>query len=161
MGSSRNRTDGRWKIARATMSRCAIPPDSAYTEALAHRESWNCSSSSVGDLPGGLGPDAEQPAVEVEVLPDGQLAVQGVLLGDDPAELLGQRGVGGDVDAAQEGAPGRRDDPGREHASGGGLACAVRSEEAEDLAGPHVEVELVHRREVGPGVHLGTGLRCE
>ena len=33
-------------MARATISRWAIPPDSAYTEALAHLDSWNCSSSS-------------------------------------------------------------------------------------------------------------------
>ena len=33
-------------IARATISRCAIPPESAYTDALAHLDSWNCSSSS-------------------------------------------------------------------------------------------------------------------
>ena len=49
-GASRNSTDGRWKIARATISRCAIPPDSAYTEALAHLVSWNCSSRSIGDV---------------------------------------------------------------------------------------------------------------
>jgi hypothetical protein len=41
--------------------------------------------------------------VEVQVLPDGELAVQGVLLGDDAAELLGQRGVGRDVDAGDVG----------------------------------------------------------
>ena len=34
-------------MARATISRWAMPPDSAYTEALAQRDSWNCSSSSV------------------------------------------------------------------------------------------------------------------
>ena len=45
VGSSRNSTAGRWKIARATISRCAIPPDSAYTEAFAQRLRWNCSSS--------------------------------------------------------------------------------------------------------------------
>ena len=33
-------------MARATMSRCAIPPDSAYTDAWPHFDSWNCSSSS-------------------------------------------------------------------------------------------------------------------
>jgi hypothetical protein len=32
-------------MARATMSRWAIPPDSAYTDAVAHLLSWNCSSS--------------------------------------------------------------------------------------------------------------------
>jgi hypothetical protein len=41
-----NSTAGRWKIDRATISRWAIPPDSAYTDALAHLESWNFSRSS-------------------------------------------------------------------------------------------------------------------
>ena len=109
----------------------------------------------VGGLPGGLGAHAEQPAVEVQVLPDGELAVQGVLLGDDPAELLGQRGVGRDVDAGDERPAGGRDHAGGEDAGRGGLACAVRAEEAEDLPGFHVEVELVHRGEVGARVDLG------
>jgi hypothetical protein len=43
---SRNRAAGRWKIARATMSLCAIPPKSANTDACAHFVSWNCPSSS-------------------------------------------------------------------------------------------------------------------
>ena len=38
--------------------------------------------------------DPEQPPVEVQVLPHGQLAVERVLLGDDPDQLLGQGGVG-------------------------------------------------------------------
>jgi hypothetical protein len=38
------------------MSRWAIPPDSAYTEALAHRESWNCSSRSVAICRDALAP---------------------------------------------------------------------------------------------------------
>ncbi len=108
-----------------------------------------------GGLPGGLGAHAEQTAVEVQVLPDGELAVQGVLLGDDPAQLLGQRGMGGDVDAGDEGPARGRDHPGGEHAGRGGLSCAVRAEEAEDLPGSYVEVELVHRGEVGARIDLG------
>ena len=45
-GSSRNSTAGRWKIARAIINRCAIPPESAYTEASAHLERCSFSSSS-------------------------------------------------------------------------------------------------------------------
>ena len=33
-------------MARATMSRCAMPPERAKTEALAHWDSWNRASSS-------------------------------------------------------------------------------------------------------------------
>jgi hypothetical protein len=42
-----------------------------------------------------------------------------------------------------------------EHAGRGGLAGAVRAEEAEDLSGADVEVELVHRGEIGALVDLG------
>jgi hypothetical protein len=109
--------------------------------------------------------------VEVQVLPDGELAVQGVLLRDDPAELLGQRRVGGDVHPAQERAARRRHHPGGEHTRGGGLARAVRAEQAEDLPGFDVQVEPVDRGEVGARVDLGevlgvddgvrlAGLRC-
>ena len=92
-------------MARATISRCAIPPDSAYTDALAQLGQLELLEQLVGDLPGRLGPHAEQPPVEVQVLPHGQLAVQRVLLRHDAAELLGQRRVGGHVDAGQEGPP--------------------------------------------------------
>ena len=109
-----------------------------------------------GDLPGRLGPHAEQPAVEVQVLPHGELAVQRVLLRHDAAQLLGQRRVGGDVD--------RR--PGRPARTSGTtrvvsmpavvvLPAPFGPEQAEDLPGPHVEVELVDRGEVGARVDLG------
>ena len=92
--------------------------------------------------------------MEVEVLPHRQLPVEGVLLGDDPAQLLGQRGVFGDVDASDEGPPGGRYDAGGEHAGRGRLARPVGTEQAEDLTSEHVEVELVDRREVGPRIDL-------
>ena len=59
----------------------------------------------VSDLPGLLRTHAEQPTVEVQVLPDRQLAVEGVLLRHDAAQLLGQRRMGGDVDPAEEAVP--------------------------------------------------------
>ena len=54
----------------------------------------------VGRLAGLLGPHAEQAAVEVQVLPWGELAVEGVLLRDDPDDLLDERRVLDHVDAA-------------------------------------------------------------
>ena len=89
-----------------------MPPDSAYTDALAHLDSWNCSSSSSAIRRDALAPDAEQAAVEVQVLPHGELAVERVLLGDDPDQLLGQRRVGDDVDPADEGPARGRASPG-------------------------------------------------
>ena len=49
---------------------------------------------------------------------------------------------------------GRRDDPGGEHAGGGGLARAVGSEQPEDLAGVHDQVEAVDGLEIGAGIVL-------
>ena len=95
------------------------------------------------------------PAVEVEVLPHGELPVQRVLLRHDAAELLGQRRVRGHVDPGQEGPPGGRHDPGGQHPRGGRLAGPVRAEQAEDLPGPDVQAQLVHRGEVGARVDLG------
>ena len=89
----------------------------------------------VGDLPALPGRHAEQPAVEVEVLPHGQGAVEGVLLGHDAFELLGDRRVLHHVDAADQRRPRGRDDPGGEHAGGRGLAGPVGTEQPEDLAG--------------------------
>jgi hypothetical protein len=53
----------------------------------------------IGGLAGDLRAHPEQPTVKVQVLPHGELAVQGVLLGNDAAELLGQRRMGRDVHA--------------------------------------------------------------
>ena len=92
--------------------------------------------------------------MEVEVLPDGELPVERVLLADDAEDLLRQRRVGDDVDAADERLPRGRDDAGREHPGGRRLAGAVGPEQAEDLAGRDAEVEPVDRPEVRSGVDL-------
>ena len=75
--------------------------------------------------------------MEVQVLPDRERAVQGVLLGDHADQLLGAGRVGDDVDARDMRLAGGRDDPGGEHAGRGRLSGPVRSEQAEDLTGVH------------------------
>ena len=62
-------TAGRWKIARATMSRWAIPPERAKTEAFANLESWNCSSSRSASRRDSRAPMSKSRTVKVEVLP--------------------------------------------------------------------------------------------
>ncbi len=47
MGSSRNNVAGRCMMARATMRRWAMPPDSAPTGSCARSDSRNCSSRRV------------------------------------------------------------------------------------------------------------------
>ena len=98
--------------------------------------------------------DAEQAAVEVEVLPTGQLAVEGVLLGHHADHLLGQRGVGHDVDATDERLTRRGDHPGGQDADRGRLSGAVGAEQAVDLAHADVEVEPVDGPEIGAGIGL-------
>src|SRR5262249_44477392 len=58
---------------------------------------------------------------------------------------LGERGVGDDVDPADERAPFGGDHARGEHADGRGLARAVRSEQSEDLAAANAQVELLDR----------------
>ncbi len=105
--------------------------------------------------------DAEQAAVEVEVLPHRQLAVQGVRLRDCPEQLLGQRRVGDNVDRAHVRRARGGHHPRGEHPRGRRLAGAVRPEQAEDLPAVHAQVEPVHGGEVGARVHLGQRHRAD
>ncbi len=109
----------------------------------------------VGDLPRLLRAHAEQPAVEVQVLPDGELPVQCVLLRNDAAQLLCQRRMGGHIDPAEERPSRGRDHARGEHPGGGRLPGTVGPEQAEDLTGLDVEVELVDRGEVRFRIDLG------
>src|ERR1700722_434505 len=92
--------------------------------------------------------------MEVEVLPHVQLPVERVLLGDDAKQLLGQRRVCDDVDAADIRVAGGGDHTGGEHPGGRRLAGAVGPEQAEYLAGLNAQIEPVDRGEVGAGVDL-------
>ena len=102
----------------------------------------------VGPLPDEPAGQAEVPAVDEQVLADGQLDVEGVLLRDH-AEPGPDRGPVADRVAAEDGqlAAGRRRDA-ADHPHRGGLARPVRPEEAERLAAVQVEIDPVHRREI-------------
>ena len=144
VGSSRNRICGRCMIARATISRWAMPPDRAITGASARSARRTLASSSSVAALACLRAHAEVAAVEVEVLGDRHRPVERVGLRHDADHLLGQRRVADDVDAADLGRAARRGDPGGEHADGRALAGAVRAEEAVDLAGADLHVEVDH-----------------
>ena len=118
-----------------------------------------------GPLPDEAPRQAEIPAVDEQVLPHGQLDVEGVLLrhhaqpGPDRRAFL-------DRIAAEDGqlpAGGRRD--AADHPHRGGLARAVRPEEPERLPAVQVEVDAVDRSEAaellgqaaGLDEHLGFG----
>jgi len=102
----------------------------------------------VGPLPDDPAGQAEVSPVDEQVLPYGQLDVESVLLGNH-AEPGPDRGPVADRVAAEDGhlAAGRRGDA-ADHPHRGGLARAVRPEEAERLAAVQVEVDTVYRREI-------------
>ncbi len=108
----------------------------------------------VGDAARVFGGYAEQPAVEVKVLPHRQLPVERVRLRYHPDQLLGQRRMGDHVDRPDEGASRGRDHARRQHSRGGRLARAVGPEESEDLACRDGQIELVDGREVAARVDL-------
>ena len=99
----------------------------------------------VGGGARGGGAHAEEAAVEVEVLPHGERAVERVRLRHDADQLLGDRGVRDDVDVVHERLSRRRDHARGQHARGGGLAGAVGAEQPEDLALGDGQVEPVDR----------------
>ena len=96
VGSSRSRISGSFTSDRAMVSRRFMPPDSGSTWSSARSVSWTNSSSSVGPLPATRRGHAEVPPVDQQVLPDGQLGVEGVLLRHDaePGPDRGRRGPG-------------------------------------------------------------------
>ena len=91
----------------------------------------------VGRRSGRLGAHAEETAVEVEVLPDGERPVERVGLGNDPDHLFGQRRVRDHVDAGHDRPAAGGYDAGGEHAGGRRLAGAVGTEQPEDLPVVH------------------------
>ena len=144
-------------IARATISRCAMPPDSAATGAFARSASRNCSSSVVASRFAVSRGHPEEAPVEVEVLPHGQRPVERVGLRHDADHLLRGDRVRDDVDAADERAAARGDHAGGEHAGGRGLARAVRAEQPEDLAPASPTGRARRRRGCRPGYTLVSG----
>jgi hypothetical protein len=89
---------------------------------------------------------AGQPADEDEVLGAGERLVERRVLAGQPDELADLVRLGGDVVAEHRRAAVVRRDQGGEDADDGGLAGAVRAEEAEDGAGGDGQVDAVHRR---------------
>ena len=132
-------------IARATISRCAMPPESAMHRRSARSARRNCSSSSVGRAPGRLRRHAEVAAVEVEVLGDGQARSSVFVWGTTPITCLASAGWRTTSTRPDPRLARGRDHPRREHPDRGGLAGAVRSEQAEDLPRRDLEVEREHR----------------
>ncbi len=153
VGSSRNRTGGRWTSAAATSRRRRIPPEKVRTGRSAADVSAKRSSSSAarGATCGAW--HLRQAADEREVLAAGEVDVDGRAL---PRQADLEARLGGLVDhvvAHHLGAPAVGPQDGGQDAHGGRLAGAVGPEQAEDRAGRHLEVDAAQ------GVHVLVALR--
>jgi hypothetical protein len=91
----------------------------------------------LGPLPG----EVEQPALEHQELTAGLAHVEAGLLQGDPHAPACCVGVGCDIDARDPGRAGGDREQRGEHLDGGRLASAVRTQEAEDLAGLDAEID--------------------
>src|SRR5215467_4518460 len=125
------------------------------TPALASRVGVNVAVSARVELEGSqqlTGPGGSCPGVEAVKLPleheldaTGHAAVGPSLLPHVSNPLANALGLAAQIEAGDPSLAGRRRKERGEHAQCGGLASSVRAEEAEDLAGSHLEVDAVHR----------------
>src|SRR5437016_12462104 len=89
-----------------------------------------------------------QDAVNIHVLPRRKLAVETRILEHDAEPLADFRLMCGGVEPVQLERPACGAQQGREHLDRGGFPGAVRTEERKDLAGAHIERDVVDRREL-------------
>jgi hypothetical protein len=83
-----------------------------------------------------------------QVLATGHVAVEAHLVGHVAHPALDLQGPASRIEAHDSRCPGRRLGEAQEHEDGRRLARAVLAEQAEDLAGSDIEVEVVDRDEV-------------
>jgi hypothetical protein len=92
--------------------------------------------------------ETEVATVDDEVVPDRQLEVEGVVLGDHAEAAADRRSVACGVETEHPQLARRHGRDAADHAHGRCLAGAVGTEEAEELAPRHREVDGVDRDEV-------------
>ena len=92
-----------------------------------------------------------------EVLPAGEVLVDGGKLAGETDPRPNRGWIVGDVDAEHVGRPGVWAQDGREDADGGGLAGAVRPEKSQHRAGRHDQVDAVECDDLA--VTLGQSFR--
>ena len=89
-----------------------------------------------------------QGGVKDEVVPGRLPLVEARLLGEDPDRRADLGVLAAEPESGDLGGPRARRDERAEEAQGRRFARAIGSEEAEDLALVHVEIDAVHRGEV-------------
>jgi hypothetical protein len=145
----------------------------AQVEAAAHpaRVGLDRAVGGVGELealqhlvgpPPGLGPwQVVEAADQVEVLPPGEVLVDGRVLAGQPDDRAQRLGVADDVEAGHPGRARVRVEQGGQDPDDGGLAGPVGPEQAQDGPGGGGQVDPVHRLDgaEGPAQVLGDD-RC-
>ena len=143
VGSSRKSTRGRWSTEQARARRCFQPPGSDWVRrsCLAF-EPRRRHAPRPRALPG-RGRAGRRRRRRSEVLADGQVVVEAEALGhvaDAPLHVLR---LAAHVEAEHARPARGGGEQAAEHADGGGLARAVAAQQAEHLAFPHGEAEVV------------------
>ncbi len=108
---------------------------------------------------GGIG-EAVGCAVEAQILQDGQVVIQAEALGHIPDARADLRGVGVHGHAQHLYRAGGGLHQAQQHADGGGLARAIRPEEAEDLSAADFEIDAIHSGEVAEAFGQGARDDC-
>ena len=161
VGSSRKISGGRAIRLAARSSRRRMPPENCEIclSPASSRPNRPSSSSAVErDL---LLVDAEQPAEQVEVLAGGEVLVDRGVLPGHADQLAHHVRVLLHVDAEDLRAAAVHGQQGREHLEHRGLAGAVGSEDAEDLAAAYLQVDPVDGPQVAEGLHEAVGRNCQ
>ena len=99
-------------------------------------------------------------AVDVDVLPSGEVEVGGQRLRNHADRFAHAHRVARDVEAGDETLARGRHDQRRQHPAERGLARAVGSEQAEQFAAPHLEVDVVDGGEVAEALSEFARLYC-
>ena len=103
---------------------------------------------------------AEELAVDIDVLPSGEIEIRGERLRDDADILAHLARMTRDVEAGDERLAAARRYQRREHPHHGRLAGAVGAEQSEDLAATDLEVDLVDGGESAEALSQVFGLYC-
>ena len=143
VGSSRNSTCGLGDERAGDLEPAALAAAVARdgpVEELGEAERLGELADAAPAAPGSTPPEA---GVDVEVAAAGQCAVDDRVLEHDAADAAGGERLARDVEAGDARAAAGRGDGGREHADRGRLAGAVRTEQAEHLAGGDLEVDAL------------------
>ena len=146
VGSSRNRTAGRW-TRLAARSR---PASHATGVGLDRTTGGVCQAEPLEQLPRSplrLRPGhLEQPPDQQQVLKTGQVLVDRRVLAGQPDQFTDPVGVGDDVRAADPGVTGIGPQQRGQHPDHGGLPRPVRPQQAQHHARPDSQIDAIHRQ---------------